>query len=82
MLMDGRARPSGVRQRGTEATVLLVMNAHHDMVEFTLPECPGGQYWSLEIDTNIANDTPQYRGETGDVYGMTSRSLALFVRTD
>jgi len=42
MLIDGRARPTGVRQRGTEATMLLVFNAHHDLVEFTPPSCPGG----------------------------------------
>jgi len=85
MLMDGRARPSGVRQRGTEAAMLLVMNAHHDLVEFTLPECPGGRFWSLEIDTNTddgVDGKSPYRGATGDVYGMTGRSLALFVRTD
>jgi isoamylase len=82
MMMDGRARPSGVRQRGTEAAMLMVMNSHHDLVEFTLPECPGGRLWTLLIDTNIANDEPKFRGETGDVYGMTGRSLALFVRDD
>ena len=82
MMMDGRARPSGVRQRGTEAAMLLVMNSHHDLVEFTLPEVPGGNHWNLEIDTNIANEEPKFRGETGDVYGMTGRSLALFLHCD
>ena len=33
MLMDGRAQTTGVRQRGTEATMLLVLNAHHDLVQ-------------------------------------------------
>jgi glycogen operon protein len=78
MMMDGRARPSGVRQRGTEATMLMVLNAHHDLVEFTLPECPGGRLWSLEIDTNIADAQPEFQGESGEKYGMTGRSLALF----
>jgi glycogen operon protein len=82
MLMDGRARPTGVRQRGTEATMLLVLNSHHDLVMATLPDCSGGRYWSLLIDTNLAEEEPQFRGETGDVYQMTARSLALFVRTD
>jgi len=82
MMMDGRARPSGVRQRGTEAAMLMVMNAHHELVEFTLPECPGGRVWSLVIDTNVAADEPKFRGETGDVYGIASRSLALFVRME
>ena len=82
MMIDGRARPSGVRQRGTEAAMLLVLNSHHDLVEVTLPECPGGRIWSLLIDTNIANEEAKFRGETGDTYGMTGRSLALFVRTE
>jgi isoamylase len=82
MMIDGRARPTGVRQRGTEAAMLLVMNAHHDLVEFTLPECPGARYWRLEIDTNIVDKPAEYSGEPGDVYGMTGRSLALFVHAD
>jgi len=82
MMMDGRARPTGVRQRGTEAAMLLVMNAHHDLVEFTLPECPGGGFWSLEVDTNIPDEPLRFRGEAGNVYAMTGRSLTLFVRID
>ena len=80
MLIDGRARPSGVRQRGTEATMLLVLNSHFDLVNFTLPECAGGNGWSLLVDTNIADREPQYRGTAGDVYGVTGRSLTLFIR--
>ncbi len=29
--------PPASPQRGTEATMLLVLNAHHDLVKFTLP---------------------------------------------
>lgn len=53
MLMDGRARPTGLRQRGTEATLLLVLNAHHDLVQFTLPSHAGGGSWKLLVDTNV-----------------------------
>ncbi|MCU1294564.1 MAG: glycogen debranching protein GlgX, partial [Bryobacterales bacterium] len=38
MLLDGRAQPTGIRQRGREATLLLIFNSHHDLVNFTLPE--------------------------------------------
>jgi glycogen operon protein len=62
--------------------MLLVLNAHHDLVEFTLPECPGGGGWVLEVDTNIADEPLKFRGELGDVYGMTGRSLTLFVHAD
>jgi isoamylase len=82
MLMDGRARPSGVRQRGTEATLLMVFNAHHDLVNFTLPESSAGAAWSLLLDTNLIAVEPAYRGQAGDVYGATGRSLMLFARVD
>jgi len=40
MLMDGRAQTSGIHQRGHEATLLLVINGHFDLVKFTLPSVP------------------------------------------
>jgi isoamylase len=80
MLIDGRARPTGLRQRGTEATLLLLFNAHHDFVEFTLPEYSDGSGWELLLDTNIADGGTRYQGAAGDKYGLTARSLALFAR--
>ncbi len=79
MLIDGRARPTGVRQRGTEAAMLLVLNAHHDMVNFTLPECLGGSDWQLALDTQSLDGTHDYRGEPKEVFGVTGRSLCLFI---
>jgi isoamylase len=79
MLIDGRARPTGVRQRGTEAAMLIVLNAHHDLVEFALPIVEGGTHWILKFDTNIPSGTAQYKGQPGDRYGVTGRSLALFI---
>ncbi len=78
MLIDGRAAPTGVRQRGAEATMLLVLNAHHDLVEFTLPSAPGGSAWQRLIDTNIVEDDAP-RLEFGARYGVTGRSLLLLV---
>ena len=78
MLMDGRARPTGVRQRGTEATMLLVLNAHHDLVQFTLPACPGGDHWSVVLDTNAPESDTSESFAAGDVYQVTGRSLLLF----
>jgi isoamylase len=82
MLIDGRARPSGVRQRGTEATMLLVLNSYHDLVSFTLPDSPGGNGWSLLVDTNLPDGESKYRGKAGDAYGMTGRSLILLIRVE
>ena len=78
MLMDGRAQPTGIRRRGEDATLLMVLNAYHDVVEFTLPETAGGLMWSLLFDTNLAEDAPLGTFEIGHVYEVTGRSLLLF----
>jgi isoamylase len=78
MLMDGRAQPTGIRRRGEDATLLLVLNAHHDLVEFTLPETQGGREWSLLVDTNVVEATEGESFMTGDGYGVTGRSVLLF----
>jgi isoamylase len=78
MLLDGRAQVTGIRQRGKQATLLIVINDHHDLVEFTLPECPGGDTWSLLIDTNITDNSEEGCFKVGDSYGVTARSLLLF----
>ncbi|MGH7113644.1 MAG: glycogen debranching protein GlgX, partial [Stellaceae bacterium] len=75
--MDGRAQPTGIRRRGADATLLLVLNAYHDLVEFTLPETAGGSRWSLLIDTNLAEDAELGTFATGESYGATGRSLLL-----
>ena len=77
MLMDGRAQATGLRQRGQDATMLMVMNAHHDVVEFTLPECPGGAGWFLVADTNLPEEPDEPLFEFGHVYQVTGRSLLL-----
>ena len=78
MLMDGRAQPSGIRQRGRDITLLIVMNAHDDVVVFTLPECPGGAEWERMIDTNLTEDAPAATFVTGHGYEVTGQSLLLF----
>ncbi|HSC82884.1 MAG TPA: glycogen debranching protein GlgX, partial [Pseudomonas sp.] len=45
MLMDGRAQPTGVRRSGADVTLLLIVNAHHDLVNFRLPAVPEGAAW-------------------------------------
>jgi glycogen operon protein len=81
MLIDGRAQPTGIRQRGEDATVLIVLNAHHDLVSFTLPECPGGKEWLRVIDTNVEEDAQKTIVETGAHYDATGRSLLVFALT-
>ncbi|MBH3428358.1 glycogen debranching protein GlgX [Pseudomonas alkylphenolica] len=77
MLMDGRAQVSGIPRPGADATLLLIVNAHHDTVTFTLPQVPEGEYWHSLIDT----DRPQLRkGEQhafGSALNVSGRSLTL-----
>ena len=77
-LLDGRAQPTGVGRRGDDATMLLVLNAHHDLVTFTLPVHPGGRRWSLLIDTNAPDRETAARFSSGAAYEVTPRSLLLF----
>lgn len=80
MLLDGRSQTTGVKQRGKEATLLVVVNGFHDVVEFTLPEANGGGLWTLQIDTNIEDMGAQAQKERfrpGDTYQVTGRSLLL-----
>ena len=78
MLLDGRAQATGIRKSSTDATLLVVINGHNDLVEFTLPECYGGMQWSLLVDTNVADASEKGNFDPGDTYGVTGRSLLLF----
>jgi isoamylase len=79
MLMDGRAQPTGIRKRGEDATLLMVVNAHHDLVKFTLPPCFEGRGWTRLVDTNDP-DLTEAEFAIGAVYDVTGRSLLLFER--
>jgi glycogen operon protein len=79
MLLDGRAQVSGIKRRGEDATLLIVFNAHHDVVKFALPPCAETNGWSRLFDTN----DPALQGEKfkiGAVYEVTGRSMLLFER--
>jgi glycogen operon protein len=78
MVLDGRAQPTGLKQRGTDETLLIVMNAHHSGVNFVLPQVPEGRRWMRLEDTNDpALDSEAYA--FGSVYTVTGRSLLVFL---
>ncbi len=80
MLIDGRAQKTGIRKRGDDATLLIVMNSYEGVVDFTLPETEGGHVWTLLIDSNMTRAEPDTQFTVGSVYQVTGRSLLLFVR--
>ena len=78
MLMDGRAQASGIKRPAMDATALLILNAHHDVVNFHLPEIAGGNVWRCLLDTNVPEGDGQETFESGEGYMVTGRSVVLF----
>jgi isoamylase len=83
LLLDGRAQTSGTGRRGSEATLLLITNAHHDVVVFTLPTVPRGRDWLRLLDTNLPDQDEDMEDalpfKFGHPYEVTGRSLLLFL---
>jgi isoamylase len=68
MMMDGRAQVTGIRKRGHDATLLLVINSYSDVVDFTLPVSPGGNGWMRLADTNAPDEEEEPAFAFGDIY--------------
>jgi glycogen operon protein len=81
MMIDGRAQATGIRQRGSDTTVLIVLNAYHDLVGFTLPDCNKCAGWKLLLDTNIPEVEKTELFPVGEVYEVTGRSVVTFQLT-
>ena len=74
MLLDGRAQ-AALQQ----APLLLVTNAYHDVVLFSLPKAPGGgRGWRLLVDTNQPALDAEPEFPIAHKYAVTGRSLLLF----
>ncbi|CAM2159198.1 protein of unknown function (plasmid) [Pararobbsia alpina] len=78
LVVDGHAQASGIRGPASAATLLLIFNAHHDVVDFTLPEIAGVDHWTCLLDTNapIRSELPAFKSR--DTYQVTGRSLLVF----
>ena len=74
-----RARATGIPRPAGDATLLVVLNAHHDAVEFALPEPPAGQHWLLLVDTLRPELEEPEDFEFGHPYLVTGRSLLMFL---
>ena len=78
MVLDGRAQESGIKRPGSDETLLVILNAHHDVVKFKLPAVPEAVRWVRLLDTNDPALKPQAY-EFGAEYLVTGRSLLLFL---
>ncbi len=80
MLLDGRAPRSHIVRPASDATLMLILNAWHDTVAFTLPPPrDAGTVWTVLVDTAAApgHDTPAALGATAGepVAGRSLRVL-------
>jgi isoamylase len=82
MLMDGRAQVTGIKKRGQNQTLLMVINGYHDLVCFSLPECAGGKGWELLLDTTLTDQEQRLaQFPFGKRYEVSGRSLLLLLLT-
>jgi isoamylase len=79
MLIDGRAQPTGLRRRGSDATMLIVFNSFHEQVPFAIPATVGSEHWSMLTDTSNGTVIQARSYKSGDKYEAAPRSLQLFV---
>ncbi len=78
VLLDGRARASEIRRRASDATVLILLNAYHEPVTFTLPSPAGDpERWMLLIDTRLPLPTEHVEFTAGERYVVTARSVVV-----
>ncbi len=82
MLLDGRAPVSGIPRPGADASILLVFNAWHDSVEFTLPPREGSSAWERLFDTTVPDAETPPPFEVGAKYLVTGRSTLAFIGTN
>ena len=61
----------------TDDEFLLVLNAHHDDIAFTLPPCQAGGSWGLVLDTARESMSEVRTYRPGETYSLAGRSLAL-----
>jgi isoamylase len=64
----------------TDENFLLLMNAHHEEVPFTLPSAASGMLWVSVLDTHCATGGgPDRPFEAAGTYPLQARSMAVLV---
>jgi isoamylase len=81
LMLNGRAgsdrAPDG--RPANDGVLLIVLNAYHDVVPFTLPPITGGAGWRRLLDTTeptLSDDRTVH--EVGQPFSVPGRSLVLF----
>jgi isoamylase len=82
MLIDGRAQPTGIEERGSDATILLVLNGGHEDAGFTPPGSAESERWLLLLDSGrpqrgIPGARELFR--PGESFSVSARSFLAFL---
>ena len=77
MLLDGRAQATGIRRPASDATLLWILNAHHEPVRFALPRVAGGRRWAGAFDTAAPERSREPGHRTGEAIDVAPRSTQL-----
>ena len=81
-LAGGALHEVGARgRRVTDDDFVVLFNAHHDEVPFTLPRYGDGRWLALVDTARDDGFAPDGAFEPGSVYPLEGRSLALLIRT-
>jgi isoamylase len=79
VIFDGRAQTTGLREKGSDATVLLLFNAHHEKIGFTMPATIEGDEWRLLLDTSKNLRTARKVLRPGETRLMADHSMVAYV---
>jgi len=75
---DSLFETDGCGRRLIDDNLLLLINAHHEDIAFTLPEFDGHHKWDVLVDTFDAKGIPESsRYKAGQGYPVHARSLVL-----
>jgi glycogen operon protein len=77
MLLDGRAQASAIVKAANDRTLLLLLNAWHEDVDFTLPPPIEGSQWQVLVDTAQPDGRPQDASPPQATLRLQGRSMQL-----
>jgi glycogen operon protein len=78
MLIDGRAESTVTRERGSDATIFLIFNSHHEPGKFVLPPAVEGVGWQLLLTTSDAPRVDRVF-QAGETFEVANRSVSVFL---
>jgi glycogen operon protein len=77
---DAIATPDDEGNRIVGDTLLVLMNAHHEPLEFLLPAIEWGADWELLVDTSVAGESMHTHTPAGGKVQVRGRALVVLRR--